>query len=64
MVEEIIPEDLLHRYKFLSRSEAFNRVHFPTSEDYTAEDLAKFKTPAQKRLIFEELFLIRALAVT
>ena len=59
LVEEVIPEDLLRRHKFLSRSEAFNQVHFPASEDYTAKDLAKFKTPAQKRLIFEELFLIQ-----
>jgi len=59
LVEEVIPEDLLIRHKFLSRSEAFNQVHFPASESYTAKDLAKFKTPAQKRLIFEELFLIQ-----
>ena len=59
LVEEIIPEDLLRRYKFLSRSEAFNQAHFPASEGSTAKDLAKFKTPAQKRLIFEELFLIQ-----
>ena len=59
LVEEVIPEDLLRRYKFLSRSEAFNQAHFPASEGSTAKDLAKFKTPAQKRLIFEELFLIQ-----
>ena len=59
LVEEVIPEDILRRHKFLSRSEAFHQAHFPPSEGFTAKDLDAFKTPAQKRLIFEELFLIQ-----
>ncbi len=59
LVEEVIPEDILRRHKFLSRSEAFHQAHFPPSEGFTAKDLDSFKTPAQKRLIFEELFLIQ-----
>jgi len=59
LVEEIIPENLLRRHKFLSRSDAFHQAHFPPSEGFTAKDLDSFKTPAQKRLIFEELFLIQ-----
>jgi ATP-dependent DNA helicase RecG len=59
LVEEVIPEDILRRHKFLSRSEAFHQAHFPLSEGFTAKDLDAFKTPAQKRLIFEELFLIQ-----
>jgi len=59
LVEEVIPENILRRHKFLSRSEAFHQAHFPPSEGPTAKDLDNFKTPAQKRLIFEELFLIQ-----
>ena len=59
LVEEVIPEDILRRHKLLSRSDAFDQAHFPNSEGFTAKDLDAFKTPAQKRLIFEELFLIQ-----
>ena len=59
LVEEVIPEDILRRHKLLSRSDAFHQAHFPPSEGFTTKDLDAFKTPAQKRLIFEELFLIQ-----
>ena len=59
LVEEVIPEDILRRHKLLSRSDAFHQGHFPPSEGFTTKDLDAFKTPAQKRLIFEELFLIQ-----
>ncbi|MBT6717234.1 MAG: ATP-dependent DNA helicase RecG [Nitrospina sp.] len=59
LVDEVIPEDILRRHKLLARSEAFQNAHFPPSTDFIAKDLDNFKTPAQKRLIFEELFLIQ-----
>ena len=59
LVEEVIPEDILRRHKLLSRSDAFHQAHFPPSEGFTTKELDAFKTPAQKRLIFEELFLIQ-----
>ena len=59
LVEEVIPEDILRRHKLLSRSDAFHQAHFPSLEGFTTKDLDAFKTPAQKRLIFEELFLIQ-----
>ena len=59
LVEEVIPEDIVQRHKLLSRSEAFHQAHFPHSNGFTTKDLDAFKTPAQKRLIFEELFLIQ-----
>ena len=59
LVEEVIPEDILRRHKLLSRSDAFHQAHLPPSEGFTKKDLDAFKTPAQKRLIFEELFLIQ-----
>ena len=59
LVEEVIPEDILRRHKLLSRSDAFHQAHFPPSEGFTTKDLDAFKTPAQKRLLFEELILIQ-----
>lgn len=59
LVDEIIPEDILHRHKFPARPDAFYQAHFPSSEGYSAKDLDAFKTPAQQRLVFEELFLIQ-----
>jgi ATP-dependent DNA helicase RecG len=59
LVDEFIPEDILSRHKFISRSEAFYQTHSPPSKGFTAKDLDTFKSPAQKRLIFEELFLIQ-----
>lgn len=59
LVEEVIPEDIVQRHKLLSRAEAFHQAHFPQAEGFTAKELDAFKTPAQKRLIFEELFLIQ-----
>lgn len=57
LIEEILPADILRRHNFLSRSEALHQAHFPPAEG--VKDLDAFKTPAQKRLIFEELFLIQ-----
>lgn len=59
LVEEIIPEEVLRRQNFPSRAEAFHQAHFPPTEGFKARELDGFKTPAQKRLIFEELFLIQ-----
>jgi ATP-dependent DNA helicase RecG len=58
LVKEILPGKILRRHKFPSRSEALYQVHLPTN-DLPAKDLDHFRTPAQKRLIFEEFFLIQ-----
>ena len=58
LVDEILPDEILRRHKFPSRSEALQRVHLPTN-DISAKDLDRFRTPAQRRLIFEEFFLIQ-----
>lgn len=55
--EEFFPEDLRRRNDLMDRSKAFAQAHFP-DPDVSGADLAAFKTPAQRRLIFEELFLI------
>ena len=56
LVEEFLPDDLIKRHNFLPRSEAISESHFP-SEGSSLEELDIFKTPAQRRLVFEELFL-------
>ncbi len=58
LVQEILPDAILRRHKFPSRNAALHQVHQPTN-DLLAKDLDHFRTPAQKRLIFEEFFLIQ-----
>jgi len=48
---EVFPSDLVKKYNFISKSDAFFNIHFPQS----AELLSK----AQFRLKFEELFFIQ-----
>jgi len=59
LIKEILPDEIRRRHKFPARSLALNQVHLP-SNDLKAKDLDHFRTPAQKRLIFEEFFLIQA----
>ena len=58
LAEEFLPDDLIQRYNFMPRSEALDQSHFPPEGSPLAE-LDAFKTPAQRRLVFEELFLIQ-----
>ena len=58
LVEEFLPEKILKRYKLPIRSEAIQRAHFPPA-DASISLLEKFQDPSQKRLIFEEFFLLQ-----
>ncbi len=58
LIEEFLPDDLIRRYNFPPRSEAFAHSHFPP-QGSSLKELDAFQTPAQKRLVFEELFLIQ-----
>jgi ATP-dependent DNA helicase RecG len=58
LIEEFLPERIIRRYKFPTRSEAIQRVHFPPS-DTSTKLLEKFQDPSQSRLIFEEFFLLQ-----
>lgn len=58
LLKEILPDEILRRHNFPSRSTALYQVHLPTN-DLPVKDLDHFRTPAQKRLIFEEFFLIQ-----
>jgi len=54
---EYLPKETLERNGFPEAADAFWRVHFPFDED--VEELLSFKTPAQRRVIFDELFLFQ-----
>ena len=58
LAEEFLPEDMIQRHNFMPRAEALAQSHFPPKGS-SLEELDAFKTPAQRRLVFEELFLIQ-----
>ena len=54
---EYLPGNIIEKLNFPEAADAFWRVHFPYDED--VNELLEFKTPAQKRVIFDELFLFQ-----
>jgi ATP-dependent DNA helicase RecG len=50
-IPEILPADIIARYRLMPRAEAFHAIHFPKS----AEDGRQ----ARRRIMFEELFLFQ-----
>ena len=54
-IPEIVPNAILKRQKLMGMREAIRELHFPSS-------LEKVKV-AQKRIAFEEMFLIQLVAV-
>ena len=58
LIEEFLPDGLIRRHGFLSRADALSQTHFPP-QGSSLNELDAFKTSAQRRLIFEELFLIQ-----
>jgi len=58
LLEEFLPEDIRRRNHLPDRATAFRETHFPPLG--TQEELLKqFRTEAQIRLVFEELFLLQ-----
>ena len=57
-IPDILPEDLRARLKLVPRRLAIEHSHFPPN-DASVEQLNAFRTPAQRRLIFEEFFLFQ-----
>ena len=55
---DLLPADLRTRLGLVSRREAIEASHFPP-HDESVDDLNAFRTPAQRRLIFEEFFLFQ-----
>ncbi len=63
-LEDPLPEDLRKRWKFPGLRESLRAVHFPEAQDPRARKellakLAQHRTPAYRRLIFEEFFLFQ-----
>lgn len=54
VLEDPLPKATMEKYQLITRQEALSKIHLP--EANAADALAEFRTPAQKRLIFEEFF--------
>jgi ATP-dependent DNA helicase RecG len=57
-VPDPLPQDVRSRQQLIDRRTALNDVHFPPSGT-SIEALNAFRSPAQRRLIFEEFFLFQ-----
>lgn len=55
VIPETLPTDLRQRQKLIARPQALRQIHFP-SEDAELADYETARSPAHRRLIFEELF--------
>jgi ATP-dependent DNA helicase RecG len=58
-IREVLPASVCARNQLPDRAAALRLTHFPDKEQ-PLEDLARFRAPAQKRLIFEEFFNVSA----
>ncbi len=58
LLEEFIPDEVMKRSQLLPRIQAYQEAHFPPPGT-SATSLEKFQSPAQTRLVFEELFTIQ-----
>jgi ATP-dependent DNA helicase RecG len=56
-IEETLPADLRSRQGIVPRGEALRHAHFP-KEDASLDDYNAMRSPAHRRLIFEELFWV------
>jgi ATP-dependent DNA helicase RecG len=57
-VPDILPQGMRARLHLLPRRTAIAEAHFP-SNDASVDELNAFRSPAQRRLIFEEFFLFQ-----
>jgi ATP-dependent DNA helicase RecG len=58
-VPDRLPPSVRQRNRLVDRATALRQTHFP-DPDQPFQDLARFRTPAQVRLIFEEFFSVGA----
>jgi ATP-dependent DNA helicase RecG len=54
-IRECLPGKVRKKCGFRERGECLHETHFPSS-DCSMDDLARFRTPSQVRMIFEEFF--------
>jgi ATP-dependent DNA helicase RecG len=57
-IVDLVPPDVRQRLTLMPRRPAIEQSHFPPN-DAAVDDLNAFRTPAQRRLIFEEFFLFQ-----
>ena len=57
-IPDLLPADIRERLHLLPRRAALEASHFPPNEA-KVEELNAFRTPAQRRMIFEEFFLFQ-----
>ncbi len=58
-IPDCLPASVRRKNKLVDRVTALHQTHFPDN-DQRLEDLCRFRTPAQVRLIFEEFFNLEA----
>ena len=58
-IPDRLPQSVRHKNRLLDRPTALRETHFPGQEQ-RLEDLLRFRSPAQVRLIFEEFFNVSA----
>ena len=58
-IPELLPASVRKKNSLAGRASAFRLTHFPDGKQ-SFEELARFRTPPQLRLIFEELFNVSA----
>ena len=56
MIEEIVPQEVISKYKFIGRKEAFKKIHFP--------DKIEEAKVAKKYFAFEEIFLLELFIIS
>lgn len=54
-IADPLPTELVERQKLVTRAKAINDIHFPP-DDSSIADYEMFRSPAHKRLIFDEFF--------
>jgi ATP-dependent DNA helicase RecG len=54
-IPETLPADLIKRQRLITRAAALNEIHFP-SDKASLDEFENARSPAHRRLIFEELF--------
>ncbi|MCB0408250.1 MAG: DEAD/DEAH box helicase, partial [Bdellovibrionales bacterium] len=58
-LEENLPHWIMEKYKLLSKKQSILEIHQPPADQ--VEDFLKFRSPAQRRVIFEEFFKLEFL---
>ncbi len=56
-IQDFIPPELIQNLRLPPLAESFREVHFP-SKNINVEELKEFKTAWQRRLVFDEFFIL------